>query len=273
MTTVWVNGELRGPDEPAVSALDHGLMVGDGVFETLKVVDGVPFALTRHLRRLGSSALGLGLPAPDPDTVRTACAAAIAAHPRGDLLRLRITSTSGAGPLGSDRGDARPTLTVAVAAGTQWPPGAAVAVAPWPRNERGPLVGLKTTSYAENVVALAWAKQRDADEALLLTTTGELCEGTGSNVFVVVDDQVLTPRLESGCLAGITRDLVLEWSDARQARLDGDVLSAASEVFLTSSTRDVQPVTLVDGRPIPAGQRTRAIQATFADRSRADLDP
>ncbi|MGB9373604.1 MAG: aminotransferase class IV, partial [Jiangellales bacterium] len=148
-----------------------------------------------------------------------------------------------------------------------------VALAPWPRNERGPLVGLKTTSYGDNVVALAWARERGAGEAIFGNTAGRLCEGTGSNVFVVVDDQVLTPPLSSGCLAGVTRALVLEWSDAREADLPGDALSTATEVFLTSSTRDVQPVSRVDERGLPTGERTRTIAAEFARRSALDVDP
>jgi branched-chain amino acid aminotransferase len=148
-----------------------------------------------------------------------------------------------------------------------------VAVAPWPRNERGPLVGLKTTSYADNVVALQWAHAQGADEALLANTVGELCEGTGSNVFVVLDGQVLTPRLASGCLAGVTRDLVLEWTEAAEAEIALVELYEADEVFLTSSTRDVQAVTGLDGLPRPVGPRTRHVREEFARRSAADRDP
>jgi branched-chain amino acid aminotransferase len=273
MTTLWVNGSLRGTDEPAIVGMDHGLTVGDGVFETLKVVHGQPFALTRHLQRLARSANGLGLPEPDWDAIQTGCAAVVRAHPPAPLLRLRITCTAGPGPLGSDRGSASPTIVVAASPAPAWPAAVAVALAPWPRNERGPLVGLKTTSYADNVVALAWAKARGAGEALFANTTGELCEGTGSNVFVVVDGDVLTPRLESGCLAGITRELVLEWTDAIEAQLDVSVLRSASEVFLTSSTRDVQPVGQIEGVSTAVGPHSRRIQAVFAERSTADVDP
>jgi branched-chain amino acid aminotransferase len=273
MTTVWVDGRLRDPDEPSVSALDHGLTVGDGVFETLKVVKGEPFALSRHLDRLVRSARGLGLPAPDLDVVRAGCRAVLEQLPPDAAHRLRITCTAGPGPLGSDRTAGRATVVVAASPTAAWPEGASVAVAPWPRNERGPLVGLKTTSYADNVVALQWAHERGADEALLLNTAGQLCEGTGSNVFVVLDGQVLTPWTASGCLAGITRDLVLEWTDAQQDNLGPESLHRAEEVFLTSSTRDVQAVTRIDGRVLPIGPRTRAIQQVFAERSARDLDP
>jgi branched-chain amino acid aminotransferase len=273
MTTLWVDGRLVPDDEPSVSALDHGLTVGDGVFETLKVVDGQPFALTRHLDRLERSAAGLGLRQPDRAEVRDGCDAVVSTLPSDQLHRLRITYTAGRGPLGSDRTGARPTLVVAASPAPRWGEGTALAVAPWPRNEHSPLTGLKTTSYADNVVALAWAKERGAGEAIFVNTAGRLCEGTGSNVFVVVDGQVLTPALSSGCLAGVTRALVLEWCNAVEADLPGDALATADEVFITSSTRDVQAVIAVDSRELAAGPLTRQVSEEFQRRSAADVDP
>lgn len=273
MTVLWVNGRLVDQGESSISALDHGFTVGDGVFETLKVVDGRPFAVRRHVDRLERSAAGLGLTAPDRAQVAAACEAVVDRLPREGLHRLRITYTAGEGPLGSDRTSARPTLTVAASPAPAWADGATVATAPWPRNERGPLVGLKTTSYADNVVALAWAREQGAGEAIFVNTAGRLCEGTGSNLFVVVDGELLTPGLASGCLAGITRDLVLEWTDAREADLPGSALGEASEAFLTSSTRDVQAIVEVDGRPLPVGPVTTAAAAEFARRSTAEIDP
>ena len=270
----WCNGRLVDEAEPVATVFDHGLTVGDGVFETLKVVGGVPFALGRHLNRLQRSATGLGLSAPDENLIRTGVTEVLAANRDevGDLGRLRITCTSGPGPLGSDRGSGTGLVAVAVSTASPWPASTAVAVSPWPRNERSPLVGLKTTSYAENAVALDWAKQRGYSEAVLANLAGDLCEGTGSNVFVVVDGQVYTPPLASGCLAGITRELVLEWTDAQEMQMPLDVLSSADEVFLVSSTRDVQPVHLVDARELTPGATTRRIAEIFAERS-ANLDP
>lgn len=272
--TTWLDGGLVDDAAALVSAFDHGLTVGDGVFETLKVVDGTPFALSRHLRRLLRSAAGLGLPRPDLDAVREGCAAVVAAAGPG-LHRLRITCTAGFGPLGSKRGTAAPTLVVAVAPLAPWPASAALHVVPWPRNERGATAGLKTTSYAENVVALAEAHRHGAAEALFADTQGRLSEGTGSNVFVVLDGRLVTPTTDTGCLAGITRELVLEWTDAVAADLPLDALGDADEVFITSSTRDVQPVHAVDGRRLPGvdGGLTAVVVRAFAERSTADRDP
>ncbi|WP_236245489.1 aminotransferase class IV [Streptomyces sp. CC210A] len=267
---LWVNGELRDADAARVSVLDHGLTVGDGVFETMKAVDGRPFALDLHLDRLVRSARGLGLPGPDLDEVRRACTAVLAANPM-PLGRLRVTYTGGLSPLGSDRGDAGPTLVVALGETAPRPDSTAVVTVPWTRNERGALAGLKTTSYAENVVALARAHEQGASEALFANTAGRLCEGTGSNVFVVLDGRIHTPPLASGCLAGITRHLAVEWTGAQETDLPMDVLRDADEIFLTSTLRDVQGVHRVDDRELPGapGPVTAKAMRIFAERAAA----
>ncbi|MEW2524066.1 aminodeoxychorismate lyase [Streptomyces sp. NPDC047071] len=271
---IWLNGGLHDLDTARVSVLDHGLTVGDGIFETVKAVAGRPFALTRHLDRLARSARGLGLPEPDLDEVRTACAAVLDANPMA-LGRLRITYTGGLSPLGSDRGDHGPTLVVALGETARRPDTTAVITVPWTRNERGALTGLKTTSYAENVLALARATEQGASEALFANTVGRLCEGTGSNVFVVLDGEIHTPPVASGCLAGITRALAVEWTGAHETDLPFDVLDRAEEVFLTSTLRDVQAVHRVDGRDLPSapGPVTAKAMRVFDERAADDLDP
>ncbi|MFE0179138.1 aminotransferase class IV [Streptomyces sp. NPDC059002] len=271
---IWLNGGLQDLDDARVSVLDHGLTVGDGIFETVKSAAGRPFALTRHLTRLARSARGLGLPEPDLDEVRRACAAVLDANPlpRG---RLRITYTGGLSPLGSDRGNQGTTLVVALAEAGEHAASTAVITVPWTRNERGALTGLKTTSYAENVVALARAHEQGASEALFANTVGQLCEGTGTNVFVVVDGEIHTPPVASGCLAGITRELTVEWTGARETELPLDVLERADEIFLTSTLRDVQGVHRVDARQLPGapGPVTAKAMRVFAERAADDLDP
>lgn len=279
---VWAQGRLREPDEPVLSVIDHGVTVGDGVFETCGVVHGQAFALTRHLRRLERSAAGLGLEPPDLAEIRTAVAQVLAA--RRDLGRVRITVTAGIGPLGSGR--APGAQTVLVVAGPARPPAPAHVVrVPWTRNERSAVAGLKTTSYAENVVALAAATRLGADEALLANTVGALCEGTGSNVFVERDGELLTPALSTGCLAGITRELVLEWSaqaglpvrEAGPDELPFSVLDQVStgqvQLALSGSVRTVVPVVSLDGAPVPVGALTRAVAELYARREQESVDP
>ena len=195
----WVNGTILEAAESFVSVFDHGLTVGDGVFETTKVVDGTPFALTRHLVRLQASARGLGLPDPDLDLVR---------HAVDDVLLENDTDGGRCGCASPTRAaSARSARTGAtrlrpwswpLAPIKAWAPTAVLATVPWPRNERAATAGLKTTSYADNVIALAYAKARGAAEAVLANTAGHLCEGTGSNVFVVLEGQIVTPPLTLG---------------------------------------------------------------------------
>jgi branched-chain amino acid aminotransferase len=231
--------------------MDHGLLVGDGVFESVRVDGGVPFALERHFARLARSAVAMGLRTPDLDLVRAGVTTVLAAG-LPDPGRLRVTITSGPGPLGSARGDEGPLVLVIGTALAPIAPVSHVATVPWTRNERGALVGVKSTSYAENVIALTEARRRGADEAIVANTRGELCEGTGSNVFVGIDGRLYTPPLSSGCLAGVTRDLVCELVAVSEEALPLAALADADEAFLTSTSRGVQPIATVDGRALPA---------------------
>src|SRR6478752_6468561 len=277
-TRVWVNGDVVDPTSPSVSALDHAVTVGDGVFETAKIVAGRPFALTRHHRRLERSAAGLGLPPLDLGFVDKGVAAVLDG-PTIDFGRLRYSVTGGVGPLGSDRDDAALTYIVVAAPQPLPPSSGKLTVVPWTRNERSAVVGLKTTSYAENVVALARAKSEGAIEAVFGNTRGELCECTGSNIFVVVDGLVLTPPAEAGPLLGITRELTIEWGRAagieiREEPLPLEVLGSADEVFITSSTRDVLPIHAVDDRTMPAERPvTSELRRIFRSNAERDSDP
>jgi branched-chain amino acid aminotransferase len=270
----WVNGRLlEDPQGPAITVSDHGMTVGDGVFEAVKVVDGQPFALTRHLARLSRSAAGLGLPPVDPDEVRRGVKAVLEPE-HLPLGRLRITYTGGVAPLGSGRGDSPPTLVVVADTLAPSAPTTTVVTVPWPRNERGVLAGLKTTSYAENVVALAYAQERGGSEAVFANLAGHLCEGTGSNVFYVVDGELRTPTLEAGCLAGISRALLLEWYGGREVDEPVDVLATADEIFLVSTTRDVQAVTRCDGRELVGpGPVTQECRRVWVEKAAERVDP
>jgi branched-chain amino acid aminotransferase len=157
---------------------------------------------------------------------------------------------------------------------TPWPADTSVVTVLWTRNEHSAIAGVKSTSYAENVVALQRAHALGASEAIFANNAGLLCEGTGTNVFVVIDGRVMTPTLASGCLAGITRALVLEWFDADELDLPIDVLQSADEVFLTSSTREVHPVVRADRRVWEAaGEVSVELHRAFAARALLDVDP
>jgi branched-chain amino acid aminotransferase len=169
----------------------------------------------------------------------------------------------------------RPTVIVAGGDLVDWPATADVVVAPWPRNERGALAGIKSVSYGENVVALAYARERGAGEALFANLAGNLCEGTGTNVFVAVGGRLLTPPLSSGCLAGVTRELLGELVDVVDEDVAMAALADAEEAFLTSSTREVQPIRAIDDRDLPSapGPLTLDAAAAFAELVAANPDP
>jgi branched-chain amino acid aminotransferase len=270
---IWLNGALLN-DEATISPLDHGLTTGDGVFETIKIVDGQPFAVRRHLERLVRSAVGLGLQEPDVARIEAGIAEVVAADPDIPFGRLRITYTGGVSPLSSDRGTSGPTILVATQAIQRPAATSAIVTVPWVRNERSAVAGLKTTSYAENVRALAYAKERGGSEAIFANTIGNLSEGTGANIFCVYDGELVTPTLESGALAGVTRALVLEWFGGTERDVPLERLHEAEEVFLTSTTRDVQAIHRVNDRELPApGTITAQVAKVFADHSAGNPNP
>jgi branched-chain amino acid aminotransferase len=276
---LWLNGRLVRAEDARVSPFDHGLLVGDGVFETLRVYNGVPFAWTRHHQRLVRSAAGLGLTVPTSDELRAAVDAVLSANELTEA-RLRLTVTGGPAPPGSERADGPPTVIVIALPPTPYPATVDVVTVPWTRNEGGAVAGLKTTSYAENVRALSYARDRDAGEAIFLNTRAEVCEATGSNIFVVGNGVVRTPPGRAGCLLGVTRALVLELCaehgiPAEETALTPAALGDADEAFLTSSTREVQPIARADDRELPAapGPTTEKIAGLFTELVARESDP
>ncbi|MGO1975495.1 MAG: aminotransferase class IV [Propionibacteriaceae bacterium] len=270
---VWVDGATVPPGEATVSAIDHGLVAGDGVFEALKVTPAGVFAVRRHLDRLSRSAAGLGLPAPDHGRIRDAIETVIQGRP-WELGKLRITWTGGRGPLGSGSAYGPGTLVVAAEPLAAPAPATGIVTTPWTRNIDGAMAGVKTTSYAENVRALAYAAERGASEGIFVNTVGNLCEGTGSNIYCVFGSEIVTPPLSAAPLAGITREVLLEWCDLTERDLTLAEAQTADEVFITSTTRDVQAVHQWDAVSFEVtGPVTTDVREVFTTRSTDDLDP
>jgi branched-chain amino acid aminotransferase len=269
---VWLDGVLVEEADARISARDHGFLLGDGVFETLRTHGGKPFRLGDHLDRLADGAAALRMAPPPRAALEAAVTQVLAAAGIADA-RVRITVTSGAGPPGLTRGRDRPTVLVPASPLRRWPQTAAAVVAPWRHDEKSPLAGVKTTSRADSIVALALAQERGADEALFLNSRGDLCEATTANVFVVRGGRVATPPLSAGCLPGITRHHVLGVCmelgiDAVEADLPAEALASADEMFLTSSTREVQALVAVDAKPVGAGETgpvTARLREAIAD--------
>jgi branched-chain amino acid aminotransferase len=250
------------------------LPAGSGAFETMRVYRGTPFAWRRHVERLDAAARALGLASPDARHLRDAVDAVLQENGFVDA-RVRVTLVGAPGVRDPD-------MIVAASRLAASRPSTSVVVASWPRNERAATVGVKSTSYAENARAFADARDRGADEAVFANTLGQLCEATGSNVFVVDRGTVRTPPASAGCLLGVTRALVLELCTAHgipveEVGLAFSTLADADEAFLTSTTREVQAISAIDGRPRASahtpGPVTTRLASLFRDLVARDLDP
>lgn len=262
---VWVDGDLVPAAQATVSVFDRGFRNGEGVFETFRAYGDFVFRIDDHLDRACAGAAELGFDIGPPSRLRdavtrTAQANLTALDGRDSALRLTVS----AGPIDPDSpfpGHAVGTPTVVVTSHRlpddpdRFERGARVVTVPLARE----LPHVKAVSYLVAVTARRRAKEEGADEALLTTPDGEVLEGAASNLFVVVDGRLVTPPLEAGLLAGVTRSVVLEVADrigvpCARAPVGVDALRGADEAFLTATTREVTPLLAVDGRPVGSGR-------------------
>ena len=273
MKQLWCNGQWLDAGDSPVSPTDRGLTLGLGLFETLLVLDGAPVFAERHLARLRGGCTRLGWVPELPD-LRRIMREII--H-RNDLTtgraRIRLAITGGSGPLddltlGADHRVWMTATRTAVPA-----PATTANLAPWVRNERSPLAGLKCASYAENLLALEHAARLGFGETLFLNTAGRLCEAATSNIFIVANGGLRTPAPASGCLPGITREVVLELAElagipCQECDLSTSDLHAADEVFLTSSMRGLVEVSRFEQRSFPPGQVTNTLREAWTAATR-----
>ncbi|CAB4615479.1 unannotated protein [freshwater metagenome] len=253
-TPVWIDGEIFDATKASVNALDHGFTLGDGFFESIRVTDGRPRFLERHLLRLRQTADRLDLAIDPSDADLSTAIDDLIARYGSDSGRLRLTVASGAGPLGPVRGTTGPTVTIAIDALPHFAPTVRVVTVPWIRNERSPLAGIKSTSWGEGVEMLRRVRQMGADEALLADSTGRLSEAIAANVFLVLGGRVLTPSLASGCLPGIMREILLESGSVKEADIAMPDVFKATDIFIGSSLGGIRRVIQLDGRTSGGGK-------------------
>lgn len=268
MGDIWIDGHLVRAQDALISAVTPGVQAGIGVYEALTVVRGEAFACTRHLRRLAASAARLDLTVPFDDAeLRAAVGVVLAATPAATKIRITVWAGSGGDP---------PVVVVNPIVQDPWAATARVVVSEFVRNERAPSVGAKIVSVVDHQLAVAAARRRGADEALLFDTRGHLSEGTASNVFVAVGDELCTPALANGCLPGVTRALICELVPVTERDdITVEDLRAAPEIFLSASTRAVHPVAVLDGAALPRcpGPLTEAASMAYAALQERTLDP
>lgn len=245
---LWLNGRLHDADIAGIAPGDRGLLLGDGIYETLLVRDGTPMQMDAHLARLRHGAGVIGLPMPGFD-LPGAIYAVLAANGVRDGA-LRLTLTRGSGPRGIAP-PAVPTPTVMITtapAAAPLAPARCIVATCTRRNEHSPLAGIKSVNCLDAVIARIEATQRGADDAILLNTAGQVAEATASTLFVLLDGQLVTPPLADGVLPGITRARMLVLG-AGEKTLTPDMLAQAAQAFLTSSL-GVRGIGEIDGRPL-----------------------
>ncbi len=257
MRWIYLNGELVQQETATVSALDRGLLYGYGLFETMRSYGGRVFRLEQHYQRLRDGAARLAMDV--PLTLHQLSDAVEAVLDRNELsdARVRLTLTAGA------EGAAGSVILLAREV-TEYPRqlyrrGISALVTSVRRNETSFLSGVKSLNNLDNVLAREEAHRQGAGEAILLNTRGFVVEGSASNVFLVLDGRLVTPNLSSGCLAGITRQAVLELADAAgleavESEVELAAFAVASEAFLTGSVMEVMPLTRLDDGPIGSGR-------------------
>jgi branched-chain amino acid aminotransferase len=263
---LWVNGRLVPVDEAVLDPRDRGFTLGDGLFETMRVRSGRPLLVGLHLARLRAGAAQIGLSGvPDDEVLLGAIRETLEANGLSEAA-VRLTISRG---VPAHRGllpdpESAPSLVVHAQPFAGYPAelysrGMRATTSRIPRNERSPLAKIKALSYLENVLARREASARGADEALLLNTAGHLVCASAANVFLVLDDALVTPSVASGALPGTVREFVAAELAPRvgvavaKRVVRPEELYAASEGFLTSALLGIMPLTEVDGLPIGDG--------------------
>jgi branched-chain amino acid aminotransferase len=273
----WLNGVQRSVDEPQLSPLDRGFTLADGLFETMRARGGTIFRLDAHLDRLCVGARLLGIPSPPGLRDHVAAASRTAFTGGYEHASVRLTLTRGPAPPGLAP-PPHPAPTVALAIAPLTSPGESRAIvatmASARRNEHALTSGMKTLAYTESVIALAQARAAGADDAIFLDTAGHISEATASNFFAVIGGMLVTPPLSCGVLPGITRAAVLELAPTlgiavAEREIPEPELATATELFLTSSIREIAPLVRIastaigTGRPGAITQRLIAAYATL----------
>ncbi|MDP9322142.1 MAG: aminotransferase class IV [Acidobacteriota bacterium] len=264
---VYVNGTIARAEDASIPVYDHGFLYGEGVYETLRTYNRVPFLYDRHLRRLRASAGYLQLDVPFSDeSLATWIGDTMVAAGDMEEAYIRVLLTRGVGELTYDIAATPVPSLVIVVKPLEEPParvftdGIKVALVPILRNHPGsvnPII--KSNNLLNNALAMQEAYRRGADEGLMCNYRGELSECSQANFFIVREGVALTPETDAGLLEGLTRSFLFEVGQdvgiqVRSQTLFPKDLEDADEAFITSTTRELSPVTRIDDRVIGNGK-------------------
>jgi branched-chain amino acid aminotransferase len=272
---IYLNNKIVPSSEARVSVFDHGFLYGDGIYETMRVYDGVVFMMEEHLERLYRSAsfIGLDIPKKIPD-IKIAIYETLQSNKLTEAY-LRVTVSRGQGPLGLDPDLCKePTFVVMANEFKNYPKsyyeeGIKLISASVRRNLKEALnPQIKSLNFLNNILAKIEAKQKDAYEAIMLNASGHLTEGTISNIFFVMDGILCTPSVECGILDGITRAIVIDLAikngvEVKEGLFKLKDLYSASEVFITNTTMEVMPISSVDDVNFKVGDVSRLLMKKY----------
>ncbi|MDA8079869.1 MAG: aminotransferase class IV [Nitrospiraceae bacterium] len=276
MAYIFINDKTVPDSEAMISVYDHGFLYGDGIYETMRSYDGVVFMREQHLERLSRSAAFIRLKAPSEKFVEEAVRQTLAANGLADAY-IRITVSRGKGPIGLDPDLCpEPTFVVFAQEFRRYPEswyrdGVRLILAGTRRNPVDAVnPRIKSLNFLNNILAKIEAKDRGAQEAVMLNEGGYIAEGTISNIFFMKDELLRTPSLEAGILDGITRDLVISLARRNGVKVEEGLflpqdLLEATEVFYTNTTSEIMPVSMVDQRPFIVGEATRFLHRLYRE--------
>jgi len=259
---VYLDGRLMPLNQAAVSVLNYGFLYGYGLFETMRAYDGQVFRMEAHLARLSAGAriTGLTLKVDLKDAIKSAIEAN-----RLDSARIRLSISGGVGEINADPGTCAGTTILILAQKYEPLPesayeeGFSAIISAKRRHTSSHLAGLKAASYMENILAKQEARLNGVDESVCLNENGLVSEASMGNIFIVSGGTLVTPAPDSGILAGVTRDVVLEIAArlklrTSQQNIRRDDLLAADEAFLTSSLIEIMPLVEIEHMRIGSGK-------------------
>ncbi len=250
---VWLNGEWKEEGEATVAVSDEAFLRGEGVFETMLALNGEVFELARHWSRFELGCERFAFELLDLSQAMPLLAELLERNCFEAGARVRVRATR-----------SRENLLFSAKVSDPTPEDLILLKTPYRRNEQGALAGLKAISYGENSVALAEGRLKGAHEVLFANTRGHWCEGAWSNVFAVEEGRLLTPPLRSGCLPGVTREVVLELGgdlglEVGEEERPMEGLTEVDELFLTSSVMGIGAVTRFEERVLERGRVTEEL--------------
>ncbi len=274
---IYLNEKIVPESKALVSVFDHGFLYGDGIYETLRAYKGRVFKIDEHIERLFRSASMLDLTIPKThESIKKAVYDTLKANGQNEAV-IRITISRGAGPIGLDPGLCpRPTFVIISNEFREYPKtyyikGVNIAIVNTRRNFKGALnPQIKSLNFLNNILAKIEAKKRGAYEAVMLDYRGYIAEGTVTNIFFVKERTLCTPGLDVGILDGITRRIILDAAielgiKVKEGHFRQNELYRASEVFISNTTMEVMPVSVIDNMKIvkKPGRITKALHQAY----------